>query len=129
TAAVAPAAQPVVAPASVAAPAPAPSTLSELDLSVSGGRVIVRGVVSGAGQKAAGLLIEDDGVCEYRLKLSRTDLSPGIGSMPVASPLAKRLNVSSKDGNTTVTLLCTPGAGQPQLSASPSGFTLTFAPK
>ena len=89
----------------------------------------MRGVVSGVGQKAAGLLVEDDGVCEYRMKLSRTDLGAGIGSMPVASPLAKRLNVSARDGNTTVTLVCTPGAGQPQLSASATGFTLTFAPK
>lgn len=86
----------------------------------------MRGVVSGAGQKAAGILIEDDGVCEYRLKLPRTDLGPGISSMPVASPIAKRLNVSAQGGNTTITLVCTPGAGQPQLSASPTGFTLTF---
>ena len=92
----------------------------------SEGRSRKRGVVSGAGQKAAGLLVEDDGVCEYRLKLSRTDLATGIGSMPVASPLASRLKVSAQGGNTTVTLVCTPGAGQPQLSASPTGFTLTF---
>lgn len=133
---VAPAAPTVVeqasaAPAAPAAPraaatSPAPSRLDDLELSVSGGRVVLKGLVGGVGQRAAGVLIEDEGVCEYRIKLSNTDLGQGVSGMPVASSVVRKVSVSQRDGSTYVTLTCTPGAGTPQLSASAQGFTLIF---
>lgn len=112
--------------ASASAPSPAPSRLDDLELSVSSGRVVLKGLVGGAGQRAAGVLIEDEGVCEYRIKLSNTDLGQGVSGMPVASSVVRKVSVGQRDGSTYVTLTCTPGAGTPQLSASAQGFTLIF---
>ena len=93
---------------------------------MSGGRVVLKGSVGGVGQRAAGVLIEDEGVCEYRIKLSNTDLGQGVSGMPVASSVVRKVSVGQRDGSTYVTLTCTPGAGTPQLSASAQGFTLIF---
>ena len=127
----APAATPVAASsaASSAAASSATGQLVDLEVSVSGGQVIIRGQQTGSGQRAMGFLVEEGNSCEYRVRLKGSTADLGFSRLPIASPLATAVSVSQNSEGTTISVRCTAGMVVPGLSASGSGFTLTLKQK
>ncbi len=133
----APAPTPAPAPVAVAAPAPAPaaaplppsSTLTDLSVDVVGGQVVLRGKISGVGQRAVGFLQEDESTCSYRLRLKETAQDIGLARIPVSSSIVSQVAVSSSNGTLAINVACTVGKVAPRLSATSTSFELVLAPR
>jgi serine/threonine protein kinase len=111
--------------ASVAAAAPA-STLADLKVGVEADKLVLRGMITGAGQPAVGFLTEDGESCEYKLRMKNTGSALDFSKIVVASALAQQVTVAEAGGSTTVTVSCSAGQVLPQLTANATDFELVL---
>ena len=90
---------------------------------------MLRGKISGVGQRAVGFLQEDESTCSYRLRLKETAQDIGLARIPVSSSIVSQVAVSSSNGTLAINVACTVGKVAPRLSATSTSFELVLAPR